>query len=412
MSVRIKAAKYDTPTARIDGLRRRKKPYWFGLGRKGIRLGYRRNKTAGTWSVESIDTRGNKWTKAFALADDHDPSDGVNILTFDEACARAKALAGVSGGTPITVDQALVSYRALLVAENRDPKNETRIRKHLTPAFLGKFVADLGNRDIKTVCDGMQQKGLKPDTIVRTMKPLRAALNQAAFNDRRITNAEVWKGERNVEPDNNWRRLALMNDVISDIIAAAYEVDDCLGQLVEVLAQTGARVSQVARMRVCDLKPEGILIVPPSNKGKGKRPPPARVEVPPALCAELLARGRRPATEVLLLQSNGERWNSRVVWKLFRKAVIGAGLDPDNYRIEGHDEPMKISSYALRHSHIVDQLEKGLEPQIVALMHDTSRAMIDRHYARHADDRARERLRAAVTDLSATRRASDRVEAA
>jgi site-specific recombinase XerD len=412
MPVKIDRKEYDTPTERMK-LTRRKKPYWFGLGRKGVMLGYRRNKTAGTWSVRSTDANGKKWTNAFALADDHDLANGDTILTFEEAVIKAKALAGVGGGAPITLGQALIDYRAHLIAKDSDPQNADRVLLHLPDLPTGKphplkakFVADLTNRDLKTICDGMKRKGLQPDTIIRIMKPLRAALNRAAADDRRITNVDVWKGERNVEPDNNCRRMALMNNVISDIITAAHAIDRRLGQIVEVLAQTGARISQVAKVRICDLKADGILIVPPSKKGKG-RPIVARVAIPLPLCAELMAaEGHRPAQELLLLQSNGKPWTSKNIWMPFRKAVVAAGLDPDNYLIDGDDDPIRISSYSLRHSHIVDQLEKGIDPMNVALMHNTSQQKINSNYVRHAADRARDRLRAAVTDLSAARRAN------
>ena len=55
-----------------------------------------------------------------------------------------------------------------------------------------------------------------------------------------------------------------------NIIDAAYGVDPDLGALVLVLASTGARFGQAAKITVADLQPEaGRVMVPASAKGKG-----------------------------------------------------------------------------------------------------------------------------------------------
>ena len=52
---------------------------------RGIKLLYRRNKTNGAWIVKAADGHGKYWTKAFAVADDVEDSDGKAILSFYEA---------------------------------------------------------------------------------------------------------------------------------------------------------------------------------------------------------------------------------------------------------------------------------------------------------------------------------------
>jgi len=66
-----------------------KKPYYINIGR-GVSLGYRRNKTFGSWSVRVADGNGSSWLKAFADADDNDDAHG---LTFKEAKRLTRALA-------------------------------------------------------------------------------------------------------------------------------------------------------------------------------------------------------------------------------------------------------------------------------------------------------------------------------
>src|SRR5271166_2830120 len=81
----------ETRTAR-QRLALRKKPYTARIA-PGVRLGYRRNATAGTWSVIAADGRGGNWMKAFARADDFEEANGTAILTFWEAQDKARILA-------------------------------------------------------------------------------------------------------------------------------------------------------------------------------------------------------------------------------------------------------------------------------------------------------------------------------
>ena len=91
MPRRLRSATLETRTARLK-LAPRRKPYWITVA-PGIALGYRRNESAGSWSVRGADGQGSNWIKAFALADDHEDADGGQVLTFWQAIDKAKALA-------------------------------------------------------------------------------------------------------------------------------------------------------------------------------------------------------------------------------------------------------------------------------------------------------------------------------
>src|SRR5690242_867891 len=114
MARRSRSTSLETRTARLK-LASRKKPYTARIA-PGVRLAYRRNATAGTWSVIAADGRGGNWMKAFAAADDFDESNGTTILTYWEAQDKARVLARGSkdsdrdGDKPITVEQALDRY--------------------------------------------------------------------------------------------------------------------------------------------------------------------------------------------------------------------------------------------------------------------------------------------------------------
>jgi hypothetical protein len=92
MARSTRSAKQEAQTARLK-LSLRKKPYFIAVA-PGVGLGYRRNKTAGSWVVRWADGRGSNWTQAFAVADDFEDANGTDVLSFWQAQDRARTLAG------------------------------------------------------------------------------------------------------------------------------------------------------------------------------------------------------------------------------------------------------------------------------------------------------------------------------
>jgi hypothetical protein len=137
----VRSAQLETRTARLK-LKRRKKPYMVRIG-PGVRLGYRRNAATGTWSVIAADGKSGNWIKKFGVADDHEETNGEQVLTFWQAQERARKLArgGKNAdqdddiGRPITVREALDAYQADLIARGGDVHNVTRVpRASFQPA--------------------------------------------------------------------------------------------------------------------------------------------------------------------------------------------------------------------------------------------------------------------------------------
>ena len=94
----IRSGQLETRTARLK-LPVSKKPRFLIIA-KGIALGYRRNHGAGTWVARASDGKGGTWTKGFAVADDHEDSDGEKVLDFWRAQERARKLARGQMPTP------------------------------------------------------------------------------------------------------------------------------------------------------------------------------------------------------------------------------------------------------------------------------------------------------------------------
>ena len=258
-------------------LKIRRRPYSGPSLARGIALMYRRNKTNGTWVLKASNGHGAYWTKAFALADDFEDADAKSVLTFFQAQDQAKKLArgddGGPGSAPITVDSALKAYRRDLEAREANPYNAEWPRLHLPSVLLGKPVALLTSIEMKKWRDGLLGM-MAPATINRLCRCLCAALAQAAQHDKRVQNREAWEiGLASLPDAQEARNVVLSDDKVLEFVAAAYVLDDQLGLLTETLAITGARPSQVVRLRVEDLHDHPLrpkLMMPKSAKGGGR----------------------------------------------------------------------------------------------------------------------------------------------
>src|SRR5262249_38796719 len=159
----------------------------------GISIAYRRNKGAGTWVALVADGKGGRWTKGFAIADDHENADGEHILDFWQAQEKAKTLArgSVETGKPISVSEALDEYASDLKGRGGLSGNVVRVRAHLPPSLATKPVATLTARELKRWRDGLD---MKPASVNRTTRILKAALNLAhRLDPARVVSTHAWK---------------------------------------------------------------------------------------------------------------------------------------------------------------------------------------------------------------------------
>jgi hypothetical protein len=415
MAHKVRRSAYETFNTR-KRIAVRKKPYVAVRLGSGLILLYRRNAGNGAWIVKAAVGDGkNYWTKAFAHADDFTEAgttlpDGTEVLNFFAAQTRARELTrkdadDIATGAPATLDDALKRYKASLEARGSGLTNETSLRRHLTPTLLAKPVAMLTGDELTAWRDGLVAKGLKASTANRYMGPLRAALNAAAKRDPRIKkNESAWSDHLENLPDaSNARKLFLEPAKICAYVAAAYDRSAHFGEFFEVLATSGARASQPARLLVRDLQAGSSprLLMPKSGKG-GSRDRAARKEqrysvpIPPALAKRLATRARGKAPDDLLLtQPNGTPYCACWTYRDDVAAVAAAMNDPD------------FTLYVLRHSSIISMLLKGASPGFVAKLHDTSTQAIEANYAHYITEFADEHARALMPDLSGPPRAGN-----
>lgn len=373
-----------------------KKPVFVRIG-PGVSLGYRRNETAGTWVVRVADGDGGNWQKSIGVADDFDDADGVTVLTFWQAQDRARAVAklGRSGGEdrqPLTVQTAIEDYERDLARRGGDVHNARRIRLHTSDALRKKLVGELTKRDLQNWVDVLRLK-MAPASVNRCANAMRAALNLAADGDDAITNRAAWEiGLKAIPNSTESRNVVLSVAEIQKIVAAAVGISVEFGLLVEVAAVTGARYSQITKIKIRDLFADQ-LAVPVSKKGRGAKKITHRyVPISSDLAARLnqqLHAGRRGGDQQLLIKPDGGPWKKSEQTRPFAEAAKNAGLDPEVATLN-----------ALRHSSITRQLIAGVPIRVVAANHDTSVLMIERTYSALIDQHADAVARAALLDLA------------
>lgn len=435
MGKRVKEVALGTRTARMK-LAPRHKPY-FRLITEGVHVGYRRSTVpnrAGTWLARRY-LSGAYETELLGTADDlpDAPADGTKVLTFAQAetaardWARGKASATRAVATKIELVRTVVkTYIAARIARDEHAGRDAQLRlnHHVLAAPIATVpLLALTEEDLQSWRCGLKRGGrskkpseapLAPATLARMMNDFRAALTEGARKAKapadllttirdglKAPRAATRVREKQVLPEADVRR----------IVEAATALDRDFGDLVVLLGATGSRFDQVARVTVADFQPDARrVMVPVANKGNGAKQI-THTAVP--LADDVVARIRplaagRPGHEPLLM-----RWHHRQV-----PGDKARGIAPTWERVERRQwkhsgemarlwdttlqaagMPETVVPYALRHSSIVRMLRSGLPVTLVAKAHDTSAAMIQKHYGAFIVDASEDLLRQAAVSL-------------
>lgn len=431
--------------AKITGRAERKRLpaglHWRGID-PDVHLGYRRGRRGGTWLVRWRDGAGYR-QRTLGTADDElregtlDYNAATRAARAAVEAARHEARA-IAEGPLLTVALAVQAYVA--VRDARDTRRNGRAVRSDAARRLTRYVVGrdaVGNRraipaaplaaiPLHKLSEGdlLTWRAALPDALSGTTKQrlindLKAGLNGAfAANRRRLPPtfpATVKHALRALSDDaDGAQQVTRDNQILSDaqvasLINAAREIDveqdreGDLFRLVVAMAATGARFSQAARMRVGDVQVKaGRLMVPVSRKGRGGKrgetPVPVGADVMEALLPAVVGR----AKDAPLF----ERWRSQQVAGSIRWQRVGRGpwqaaselVRPWAAIRERAGLPAVIP-YALRHSSIVRGIRANLPVRLVAALHDTSVAMIERHYGRFIADGLDELAAKAVVPL-------------
>jgi integrase len=414
------ATQLQSATARLK-LKPQTRAYFVKVA-DGTWVGYRKPLSGpGTWVARVGLSDGTGWEKTLWGADDGGlKADGDKVLTFWQAKSEVQKLTGRASrmdgigktsdsGAVVTLDEALTAYEATLLARGARVYNAKLPRHHLSDTLLSKPVTLIGEEELTGFRDGLLKKGRTPSTVNRVMNSLRAALTEA---DK--TRVHIWRSGLKALPDATEANNVVIEDEAKAQawVAESYAQDHQLGLLTHVLGETGARPSQAVRLKVRDLVTLDAaaprLMMPKSGKGGTRHPGQRKLEryavsisVELAALLKAAAKGRL-SNAPLLLKKDGKPWNENDPANDYRRDVRGVvetiGLDPDVHGL-----------YAFRHTSITRMLLAGTHTAIVAKCHDTSEAMIRRHYAASILDYTDEITRKTLPALGPAQPAADNV---
>jgi integrase len=423
----------------------RSAPYFNEIVRGELSLGYRKNVAGGNWVARHYLEKRQRiddttWSKARYATRNIGPADETlkGTLDYDRAEARARLWlrqqAAANGTKPITVTDAVESYvkwrEAKTLArggfgQKRDAA--MRLARHvLGDARLANLpLEQLSEEDLAqwraSLAGKASRRGglLSESAIRRTVNDFKAALNAAHRANRRRMPGELalvikhgFKAATETKVANARQAQVLPDADVRALLAAAAEVDREKGwdgdlhRLVLVLAATGTRFSQAIRITVADVQVEqSRLMVPVSFKGQGgKAITHTAVRVGDDVIDQLRpALAGRKGNEPLLLRPYWKQVGP-VEWELAGRAPWGSatGLVRAWGRIIAEAGlPTDLVPYCLRHSSIVRGLRAGLPVRLVAALHDTGSAMIEKHYAAYIVDAMDELAARAVVPLIA-----------
>ncbi len=301
MARTVRDATLESRTAR-DNLKISGKPHYKSID-SGLHLGYRKGKRGGKWVVRGYEGDGKYTVTTIGLSDDTQDADGVSVLNFSQAQAKARELflkwgrqshgLDVVPEGPYTVKNAIDDY--LTDYDRRSGKSrshmEASINAHIIPAMGNVEVAKLTQNRIKLWHEQISKTAARlrtrkgegqqyreqpdtPDTIRKRRSTankiltiLKSALNYG-YHEGRVASNSPWV---NVKPFKNVDAptIRYLNDKESKRLVNACPPD--LRAMVTAALLTGARYGELTRLTASDFNPDsGTLYVSISKSGKDR----------------------------------------------------------------------------------------------------------------------------------------------
>lgn len=406
MAKRVRDALLDSRAAR-EKLPAQAKPYYRSLG-PGLHIGYRKGKTVGRWVVRLYKGGQDYTVETIAHADDKLDANGTDILDFWQAQDKARELhrqrstgSGEIVG-PYTVKRAVDDY-ILWMEGNRKTARDARynadalILPELGHSEVAKLTATAIRRWhqklVETPARARTRKGEKqnfrvlpaddPDaerrrraTANRVLTILKAALNHA------------WR-EGKVASDAEWRRVLPFKGVniarvryltVAEAQRLVNASPPAFRALVQAALQTGARYSELGRLRVEDFNRDaGTVAIRESKTGKPRHV--VLTDEGIELFTQLVTG--KPRDALILTNAAGNAWGTGHQKEPIKAACTAARIAP------------AISFHILRHTWASLAVMNGVVPMVVArnLGHTDTR-MVEKHYGHLAPSYVADAIRA------------------
>jgi integrase len=407
MARRLKDATLDSREARRR-LKIRGKPHYRAIER-GLHLGYRRlgGGQAGTWTVRFYGGKQQYEIERVGTADDVSDADGVHVLDFWQAAAKARAgmverahrAAGHHG--TLTVGRALDEYLGYLEREKKSAQDaryriEALIRPALGEIEVAKLTADMIRDWLNSLVEvgprvrtreGLEQKhgkiGRDADALRarrssanRVLVTLKAALNRA-WRDGKVASNAAWA---RVAPFKAVGAARIRYLTITEAQRLRNACDPDFRLLVQAALETGARYGELAALAVHDFNPDSnTLAIRQSKSGKPRHV--VLTDEGAAFFRQVCAG--RAGGETMLRRADGGAWLRSNQCALMAEACQRAKLTPP------------IGFHGLRHTWASLAVMNGVPLMIVArnLGHANTR-MCEAHYSHLAPSYVTEAIRA------------------
>ncbi len=407
MARTIKDATLDSRTAR-GRLRARGKPYYRSL-EPGLHLGYRKPLAgSGKWVARHYIGNQSYEVESLATADDHSDADGVAILDYRQAqakarermVARAHTAAGKTG--PLTVRAVMEEYLEFL----RTHRKSEGTARYSVNAFI---LPELGNLEVesltvdflrnwhKQLADSPARQRTKPgkeqnyranqhddpdwkrrrkSTANRILKILKGGLNYA-WNDKKVTSDAAW---RRVKPFKNAESARVRYLSIAEARRLINAADLDFRQLVEGALQTGARYGELIRFKVADFDVKaGTVAV---DDSKGGKPRHIILTDEGAAFFRSICVGRA-SDEPVFKRADGTAWIRSAQQIPIKEASQRASISPP------------VNFHCLRHTWASHAVMNGVPLMVVAknLGHVDTK-MVEAHYGHLAPSYVADAIRA------------------
>jgi integrase len=397
-------------STRLDSREARKKleardrPYYRDVAKR-IAIGYRKGVSTSTWSVRVFN--GTKYQrKELGQADDHQPSDGVTVLSWSDAlkAAMAEPARAALFRSRYTVKQCVEDYFA-----NRRARTQSNYSLSVDVYRSVSFVERFGNDQVSELTTSALQRWrdalvASPGSDVelgdtdrraaqraaqattnRTWSTCRAALN-FAFNSGRVQSDIEWRRIKPFRGTDAPRKRFLSVAECNKLLGAS---PPAFRNLAQAMLFTGLRPGELKRLDVSMFQQTRVAV------GRGKT---ADRQVPLTKAGQAffkkLAKGRGK-DDILLPNPAGERWTTQQTRRAMIQAVKDAKLE----------NPAVF--YDLRRTYGSLLANAGAADTTIAhsLGHADTR-MTRRHYAHLLDATVAAELEARLPAFKATRRAA------
>jgi integrase len=391
MAGTVREAKLQNPTAR-KRLRAGRQPHWNSIT-PGNHLGYQRKEgdASGRWVLRRRRS-GEYATEPLGIADDHNDADGVSILDFQHARAKAVELSmdETRPAGRITVSRAMADYIDYLSASGKLTSTaESAAVNYILPKLGHCEVAALTAPQIRAWVAWMAESPamnggiLGHDDLIlddervrrrrvsanRYLAILKSALNHC-FDEGRVSSNVAWS--RRVRKFRNVASGRARYLTMEESRRFLDGCDDVFRPLARAALETGCRYSELARLEVSDFdKTSGTVHIRKSKAARQRRV--VLTSAGTSFFSDLCAG--RQLHELMFVKADGARWTHGAQGFYVREANRRGAINPP------------VTFHTMRHTWASLAVMGGVPLTVVArnLGHSTTR-MVETTYGHLGSD--------------------------